>query len=159
MASLYELTGSAFELQMLLESGDIDEDTYKDTIESLDIETKIENICRVIRNLTAEAEAYKAEKDRLAERQKTAENGIKRLKDSLLHYMLTTEQTKVKQGVFSVRINRTSSVNITDPLSIPPDYLKFSDPQINKAEIKKAIQSGDEIPGAELVTNESIVIR
>ena len=159
MASLYELTGSAFELQMLLESGDIDEDTYKDTLESLDINAKIESVCKVIRNLTAEAEAYKAEKDRLAERQKTAENGIKRLKDSLLHYMLTTEQTKVKQGVFSVRINRTASVNITDPLVIPPDYLKFSEPQINKAEIKKAIQSGDEIPGAELVTNESIVIR
>lgn len=159
MASLYELTGSAFELQMLLESGDIDEDTYKDTLESLDINAKIESVCKVIRNLTAEAEAYKAEKDRLAERQKTAENGIKRLKDSLLHYMLTTEQNKVKQGVFSVRINRTASVNITDPLVIPPDYLKFSEPQINKAEIKKAIQSGDEIPGAELVTNESIVIR
>lgn len=159
MASLYELTGSAFELQMLLESGDIDEDTYKDTLESLDINAKIESVCKVIRNLTAEAEAYKAEKDRLSERQKTAENGIKRLKDSLLHYMLTTEQTKVKQGVFSVRINRSASVNITDPLVIPPDYLKFSEPQINKAEIKKALQSGDEIPGAELVTNESIVIR
>ena len=159
MSSLYELTGSAFELQMLLESGDIDEDTYKDTLESLDINAKIESVCKVIRNLTAEAEAYKAEKDRLAERQKTAENGIKRLKDSLLHYMLTTEQTKVKQGIFSVRINRSASVNITDPLVIPPDYLKFSEPQINKAEIKKAIQSGDEIPGAELVTNESIVIR
>lgn len=159
MASLYELTGSAFELQMLLESGDIDEDTYKDTLESLDINAKIESVCKVIRNLTAEAEAYKAEKDRLAERQKTAENGIKRLKDSLLHYMLTTEQTKVKQGVFSVRINRSASVNITDPLVIPPDYLKFSEPQINKAEIKKVLQSGDEIPGAELVTNESIVIR
>ena len=159
MASLYELTGSAFELQMLLESGDIDEDTYKDTIESLDIETKIENICRVIRNLTAEAEAYKAEKDRLAERQKTAENGIKRLKDSLLHYMLTTEQTKVKQGVFSVRINRTASVNITDPLVIPPDYLKFSEPTINKAEIKKAIKEGKQISGAELVENSSVVIR
>lgn len=159
MASLYELTGSAFELQMLLESGDIDEDTYKDTLESLDINAKIESVCKVIRNLTAEAEAYKAEKDRLSERQKTAENGIKRLKDSLLHYMLTTEQTKVKQGIFSVRINRSASVNITDPLVIPPDYLKFSEPQINKAEIKKVLQSGDEIPGAELVTNESIVIR
>lgn len=159
MASLYELTGSAFELQMLLESGDIDEDTYKDTLESLDINAKIESVCKVIRNLTAEAEAYKAEKDRLAERQKTAENGIKRLKDSLLHYMLTTEQNKVKQGVFSVRINRSESVNILDPLKIPTDYLKFSEPQINKAEIKKVLQSGDEIPGAELVTNESIVIR
>lgn len=159
MSSLYELTNATLELEEMLMSGDIDEDTYKDTIESLDIENKIENICKVIRNLTAEMEMYKTEKDRLAERQKTAENGIKRLKDSLLHYMLTTEQNKVKQGVFSVRVNRSDSVSITDPLSIPTDYLKFSEPTINKAEIKKALKNGDEIPGAELVKNESIVIR
>ena len=159
MASLYELTNATLELEEMLMSGDIDEDTYRDTIESLNIENKIENICKVIKNLTAEAEMYKVEKDRLSERQKTAENGIKRLKDSLLHYMLTTEQNKVKQGVFSVRINRSDSVSITDPLSIPTDYLKLSEPTINKAEIKKALKNGDEIPGAELVKNESIVIR
>lgn len=159
MSSLYELTNIAVELEEMLMSGNIDETTYNDTIEGLDIETKIENICKIIRNLTAESEMYKAEKDRLAERQKTAENGIKRLKESLLNYMQMTNQSKVKQGVFSVRINKSESVNIIDPLSVPAEYLKFSEPQINKAEIKKAIKSGEVISGAELIENSSIVIR
>lgn len=159
MSSLYELTNASIELEEMLMSGDIDEDTYKYTLESLEIDTKIENICKIIRNLTAEAEMYKTEKDRLAERQKTAENGIKRLKESLLNYMQMTNQSKVKQGVFCVRINKSDSVNITDPLSIPTDYLKFSEPTINKAEIKKAIKNGEVVSGAELVENSSVVIR
>lgn len=159
MASLYDLTNAAVELEEMLLSGDIDEDTYKDTLEGLDIDTKVENICKIIRNLTAEAEMYKAEKDRLAERQKTAENGIKRLKESLLNYMQMTNQSKVKQGVFSVRVNRSESVNITSLIDIPADYLKFKEPEVNKAELKKALKSGRNILGAELIENSSVVIR
>lgn len=159
MANLYDLTNAAIELEEMLMSGNIDEDTYKDTLESLDIDAKIENICKIIKNLTAEAEAYKTEKDRLAERQKTAENGIKRLKESLLNYMQMTNQSKVKQGVFSVRVNRSESVNITSLIDIPADYLKFKEPEVNKAELKKALKSGRNILGAELIENSSVVIR
>ena len=159
MANLYELTMEALELQRMLENGEIDEQVYSDTVESLDIDTKISSICSVIRNLEADVVAFKAEKDRLAERQKTAENGIKRLKESLLNYMQITNQSKVKQGVFSVRVNKSESVNIIDPLIIPTDYLKFTEPQVNKAEIKKALKNGEVINGAELIENSSVVIR
>lgn len=159
MANLYELTMEALELQRMLENGEIDEQVYSDTVESLDIDTKISSICSVIRNLEADVVAFKAEKDRLAERQKTAENGIKRLKESLLNYMQITNQSKVKQGVFSVRVNKSESVNIIDPLIIPTDYLKFTEPQVNKVEIKKALKNGEVISGAELIENSSVVIR
>lgn len=159
MANLYELTMEALELQRMLENGEIDEQVYSDTVESLDIDTKISSICSVIRNLEADVVAFKAEKDRLAERQKTAENGIKRLKESLLNYMQITNQSKVKQGVFSVRVNRSESVNITSLIDIPADYLKFKEPEVNKAELKKALKSGRNILGAELIENSSVVIR
>ena len=66
MPSLYELTLQAQYLQELLESGDIDETAFADTLEAMDVDTKIENICKVIRNLDADAKAFKEEKDRLA---------------------------------------------------------------------------------------------
>ena len=49
--SLYNLTIEAQMLQEMLENGDIDETIFQDTLESLDIDTKIENVCKMIRNL------------------------------------------------------------------------------------------------------------
>lgn len=159
MSSLYELTNIAVELEEMLMSGDIDETTYNDTIEGLDIETKIENICKIIRNLTAEAEMYKAEKDRLAERQKTAENGIKRLKESLLNYMQMTNQNKVKQGVFSVRVGSTEKVKVVDQDKIPKEFLIMQEPKINLVDLKKCLKEGQKIEGIEIETNNHVVIR
>lgn len=159
MASLYELTNAAVELEEMLMSGNIDETTYKYTIEGLDIETKIENICKIIRNLTAEAEMYKAEKDRLAERQKTAENGIKRLKESLLNYMLLTNQSKVKQGVFSVRVGSTEKVKVVEQDKIPKEFLIMQEPKIDLAGIKKAIKEGGEFEGVTIENSNHVRIR
>lgn len=79
-SSLYNLTIEAQMLQEMLENGDIDETIFNDTLESLDIDTKIENVCKMIRNLEQRALMFKTEKDRMSDRQRVAKNGVKRLK-------------------------------------------------------------------------------
>ena len=159
MASLYELTLDAQMLMELLESGEIDEQTFADTLESLDVDSKIENVCKVIRMLEADAEAYKKEKDRMAQRQKTVENGIQRLKNSLLDYLSATEQKSVKTGIFDVSMRTADKLNIVDDKSIPCVYLIEQEPKIDVAGIKKAIKDGEIIAGAELVKSPYVTIR
>lgn len=157
--NLYTLTGAALELQNMLEIGEIDEEVYQDTLENLEIDKKIENICAVIRNLEAEAIAFKEEKDRMAARQKTAENGIKRLKISLLNHMTVTNQNKVKAGLFNISVGRTEKVIVTDQEQIPKEYLIPQESKVDLATIKKLLKDGETINGVTIESNNHIRIR
>ena len=68
------------------ETGEILDSDRLDQLE-MERDTKIENIALYIKNLTADAEALKAEKQSFAERQKAAENKVESLKKylSLIH--------------------------------------------------------------------------
>lgn len=157
--NLYTLTGAALELQNMLEIGEIDEEVYQDTLENLEIDKKMENICAVIRNLEAEAIAFKEEKDRMAARQKTAENGIKRLKISLLNHMTVTNQNKVKAGLFNISVGRTEKVIVTDQEQIPKEYLIPQESKVDLATIKKLLKDGETINGVTIESNNHIRIR
>lgn len=159
MASLYELTQNALALQEMLESGEIDEKVYSDTLEGMGTEEKIENVCKMIRNLEAKANAFKEEKSRLESKQKTAENGVKRLKDSLLLHLRCLNKKKVDAGLFTVSLSKTTSVAITHPDWVHSDYLIPQDPKIDKKKIAEDLKSGNEVAGAELATTEYVRIK
>lgn len=157
--NLYQLTGAALQLQEMLEAGEIDQQLFDDTIEGLDIDTKIENICKVIKNLEAQAKAFKEEKDRLAYREKAAKNGVTRLKESLLMSMQALNKKKVDAGVFSVSRSTTKSVVIFDETGVPEEFLVYQPAKIDKAAVAKAIKEGQVVAGAELEESEYIRIR
>lgn len=147
--NLYELTAAAYSLQEMLESGDIDEQTLNDTLEAMGGDEKIENTCKVIRNLEAQAAAFKAEKERLTERQKTAENGAKRLKQALLEYLIATHTKKRSAGLFVVSVGTSKAVNILNEDELPDSYLVPQPAKIDRVAIGNALKSGAEVPGAE----------
>lgn len=159
MPSLYELTQNAAVLQELLESGEIEEQTFNDTLEGMDIDTKVENICKVIRNLEAKAAACKAEKDRLASKEKTANNGVARLKESLLNYMQTVDKKKVEAGTFSVSKGISKSVEIIYEDMLDEKYFVPQPDKIDKTAITKDIKAGEEVAGARLVEKPYVTIR
>ena len=68
------------------ETGEILDSDRLDQLE-MERDTKIENIALYIKNLTADAEALKAEKQSFAERQKAAENKVESLKKYLATYL------------------------------------------------------------------------
>lgn len=119
-------------------------------------DTKIENVACWIKNLAAEAEALKVQKQAFAERQKVAENKVESLKRYLSNY-LAGQKFSTEKVVVSFR--KTSSVDITDMSLIPEDYLKYAEPTVNKTAVKDAIKKGVKVPGAVIAEGLSISIK
>ena len=159
MSSLYEMTQDVLYLQNLLESGDIDEQIYHDTIEAMCIDGKMENICKVMRNLERKSDAYKVEIDRMTARKKTLDNSVNRLKDSMLNYMLVANANKVEAGLFTVSLGKSASVAVTDMSQLPKEFLLPQDPKVDKKGIADALRKGEEVAGAEFVENPYVTIR
>ena len=122
----------------------------------IDRDRKIENIALWIKNLLADAEALKNQKQIFADRQKVAENKAESLKQYLNNYLAGQ---KFSTDKVAISFRKSTAVNITDPLQIPKEYLKYSDPTIDKAAIKKAIAQGSVVGGAEIVESQSIQIK
>lgn len=153
MPNIYELTANAAYLQQLLESGEIDEQTYADSLEAMMVDEKVENICKVIRNLEGLATSCKAEEDRIAQKRRAAENGVKRLKDSLVDFLTQTKSKKMTAGLFTVSLGSSVACEITNEEELPAEYLVPQPPKIDKTAITKTIKAGELVPGAKLVQN------
>ena len=122
---------------------------------------KIENIALWIKNLDAEAKAYKEEKDSFAQKQKVAENKAKSLKRYLTSFLAGTAYKSTKVNV-SFRTSKTVDVFSMDALMRfdgCDDYLKYKEPEPDKTAIKNAIASGVDIPGCQIVENQNIQIK
>ena len=156
---MYEMTETANYLYRLLEDGEIDEQTVTDSLEGLGIGDKLEDYCKVIRQFEADAEAYKAEKDRFAEKQKKAENSVKRLTEAVKNYMAATGKDKQKCGVFDIKLSTSKKVEIVDDVKIPEAYLKPQPAKIDVAAIRAELMSGGEVAGAVLQINTNIKIK
>ena len=137
------------------ETGEIFDSKKMDQLE-MERDTKIENIALYIKNLTADAEALKAEKQSFAERQKAAENKAEALKSYLASYLAGQ---KFSTPRVAISFRKTSSVNVTDMSLLPSEYLKFADPTPDKTAIKNAIKAGTAVAGAEIVDGQSMSIK
>lgn len=159
MSTLYEMTAQASALYELLQNEEIDEQVFNDTLEAIGTEEKIEGYCQVIKELQGDFEKFKAESDRLTARMKTTKNSIDRMKDSLLAFLQASGQDKVKAGTFAVSIGQSKATNIVDESLIPAEFKTPQPDKIDKTAIKKAIESGVAVSGAEIIINESVRIR
>ena len=134
-----------------------------DKLNELEIErdAKIENVACWIKELKAEAEAIKAEKLALAERQKVAENKAESLK-KWLAFALNGE--KFKTAKCSVSFRKTESVEVTDEglsnlMKEHDELLTYKAPEPNKKAIKDALKDGLSVEGVRLECNTSVIIK
>lgn len=178
--SLYELSNTyadAFNsFDEIVECAENDEQreelmaSWFDTVEGIEgaFEDKAEAVAICIKNLSAEAEAMKAERDRLNARMKAKQNAAERLKRYLLESMEKVNRNKVEtaRACISLR-NNAESVVISDEYKFlkwaidtdHEDYLRYKDPEINKVALKKALQTADDIPYCELTRTKSVTIK
>ena len=159
MAKLYELNNDFMQVQSMIEDG---AEGLEDTLESinLEIEDKLENIGKVIRNLESEVKAFKDEEKRLADRRKTLENEVKNLKLYAEQSLKATGQRKIDAGLFKFSIQKNpASVNVTDEKLIPQKYYVPVDPKLDKQTIKELLKNGESVPGVELVQGEGLRIK
>lgn len=119
---------------------------------------KLEATACYVRELEAEAEAIKAEEDRLAKRRKALEGKAARLKTYLMP-ALEAMGGKVKGVMVSLRIGTTQAVKVLDLEALPEAFRRIKttiDP--DKVALKKALKDGETIPGAALEERQSVVI-
>ena len=137
------------------ETGEVVNAEYLEQLQ-MDRDIKIENIACWIKNLQADAEALKAQKQAFADRQKAAENKVESLKKYLSEYL---GGQKFSTDKVAISFRKTSAVNVIDMTKIPEEFLKYKDPEPDKTAIKKAINDGKKIAGAEIVEGQSISIK
>lgn len=160
---IYEIPGA---LRELLDNLDPDPDTGEVDGEALAAYAeynaaaaeKLEGTACYCRELLAESEAIKAEEERLAKRRKALENKSERLKNYLMP-ALEAMGGKVKGIMASVRIGKSQAVTVFD-IDALPDTFKHVKTTIDpdKVALKKALKSGEVIPGAALEDRQSVVI-
>ena len=157
--TIYEIDQAIMEC-VDLETGEIIDTEQLDKLQ-MERDTKLENVACWIKDLKAEAEALKAEKQALAERQKVAENKMESLK-KWLAYALQGEKFKTPKCAISFR--KSEAVEVTDEglnnlMKEHDELLTYKAPEPNKTAIKQAIKDGLNVAGVQLVQNTSTIIK
>ena len=121
---------------------------------------KSEDYGHAILNLKGMAAAAKAEKERLAALQKFYENTCNRLDNALKTAMVATGHDKVETPTMRLSLRHTTATEVDDLDAVPAEY-KTAKVEVvaDKTAIKKAIQQGEDVPGARLVENVSLQIK
>lgn len=148
MSSLYELSADLLRLQELLENPLEDEALLLDTLDAVQgqYEYKLENYCKVIKNLESDADACRAEAKRLTEKAKTLENNVERLKSAMFESMKATGNTKVKGVLFTVAIQKNGGklpvIVDVETSELPDDLVKVVESP-DLAAIAKLLEQGE----------------
>ena len=139
-----------------------DEDVAK-AVAALKMEhdEKVDNLCAIAKNSKADAADIRVEKMKLAKWQKTAENRAEWAK-RFLGYLLQGEKYKSARHSLYYLENDVIAIDDRDQLLAwckenAPEFL--NKPTLREDDIKKAIQSGRDIPFAHIEKNRSVVVR
>ena len=158
--NLYHLTMEAQQLYELLQQEEIDEQTYKDTLEAIGADKMLEECCKMYRQFLADETAYKAEKEYFETKKSAATIAKERLKKSIIMYMQAAGQNKATAGDFKLSVRPTERINIIDEQLIPQKYITTKEAKdISKSAIKDAIKKGETVPGAEIITGTSLTVK
>ena len=165
---LYEIAADYQRFIEAVENGDIPEEVIADTLESItaELEDKADNIACLIKNLTAEAEAIKAEEENLANRRKSKENQVKRMKEYLSEVLQKSGFSKLETARNKITFRKSESIGIEDETEFikwaeeyNDIFLTYKQPTINKTAIKKALADGVEVVGVSVETKQNIQIK
>ena len=157
--TIYEIDQAIMEC-VDLETGEIIDTEQLDKLQ-MERDAKLENVACWIKDLKAEAEALKNEKQALAERQRVAENKAESLK-KWLAYALQGEKFKTTKCAISFR--KSEAVEVTDEglnnlMKEHDELLTYKAPEPNKTAIKDALKDGLNVVGVQLVQNVSTIIK
>ena len=163
MRALYEIDNEILDC-VDMETGEILDTAKLDALQ-MEREKKLEGVALWVKYLKAEADAVKAEADKLTARKKALDNKI----DSIKTWLATAlDGEKLKTARCNVYQTHSQRLAVADEGKLieffqetndPEKFLRFRDPELRKDEIKKALKDGLVIPGAALEETESVVIK
>lgn len=144
------------------ETGEIDEALAAKYLEELPVERerKLEAYGLVIKNYLAEIEALKKEEERLAERRKSKERQVERLKTAITNSMLAFEDTKFETAKVVFTFRKSTAIEIPDANKLAKLYLRRKvEYTPDKTAIKQALIEGKKVKGASLVTKQNLQVK
>lgn len=154
--NLYDIADNIRVLADMASSGEFDDETIADTLESLegDLTQKADNIGKLSKMLTRQADMCELEATRLKDRAVT----LRKRNESVLGYlqacMVVADVKRVENSLFNISIRKMPPVVQLDEELLPKKWLRervtFAP---DKQGIKAAIEAGQEIRGAALVTD------
>ena len=146
------------------ETGEIFDPEQLDALQ-MERAQKLEGVALWVKDLKAEAEAVKAEADKLNARKKAIDNKVESLKTWLL-YALGGEKLKTPRCNVYQTHNQKVVIDdekaMIDMLMSSPfgeKFLRIKEPEIDKNALKDSLKQGYEYEFAHLEETESIVIR
>ena len=148
----------------------LDEDTGEiinpEQLDALQLakDEKLENIGLYIKNLTSEIEAIRSEEKALAERRKAKENKVERLTDYLAWAL---DGQAFETARMSVKYTKSKALEVTDQELLTyylenmgfEHCLKYSLPEVKKAEVTKLMKEGVDVPAVQLVERQSLKVK
>lgn len=153
--SLYEIDQSIMDC-IDMETGEILDVARLDALQ-MERRQKLENVACWVKNLEADAVAYKAEKDAFAERQAQAEHKAESLK-AWLTQATSGEKLTLPRAAISFRASER--VEITDAEAVPKKYqVKKVTYAPDKKAIKDVLKAGKPVKGCALVAYKNISIK
>lgn len=148
------------------DNGEIDEDIWRDTLESIDgeVEDKLDAMEYVMEGYENDLAVLQKEEERLKEvvkNKKATESRIKSLKGFMAYFLDQAGKKKIATDnhIYSVR-NLKASVETNDDL--PDEYIVEHtkvERKPDKNRLYKELKAGAEIPGAWLKANRKAVIK
>lgn len=165
MANLYELSTEYAALMAEYDAAEYDEQRAEvwamiDALQD-DIADKAEAYARIMRNMQAEAEAYKAEAQRLTRKQKAAEAAVEGLKQRLMNAMTLVNATEIRTSIGKWRIQANPwSCEVTDADKIPAEYHVPQPDKIDRAALLKRFkETGEMLDGVEYTQTTGLRFR
>lgn len=124
-----------------------------------DLQTKSQGYISVIKTLDAECDIIDLEIKRLQSLKKVRNNTIERLKGAISQAMTTFEIEKIETPLNKITFRNSKSVNIIDVEMLPNTCVIIERKPISKTEIRKLIENGIEVSGAELIESKTLQIK
>lgn len=163
--SLFSIAGEYRQQLDQLEQLGLDEQTFKDTLESIsgDIETKSINVAMFARNLEAGAAAIETQIAIMADRAAAIRKKSEHVKGYLLANMEHAKLQKIDSPYFVLSIRKNpASVVIDNESDVPPSFLTIPEPpapRLDKTKLKEALKNGQVVPGAHLEQKTRLEIK
>jgi len=161
MTSLYEISEAYKADLAVLEDLDLDEKTFKDTLESVggELELKLEAVVTFIRNIESVADAKLDAATNLQDQAKRLIAKAEWLRGYVQGVMLSCSKREVSTPYVTARIKPMPDIlDDIDLDLVPTQYLRTKpapEPEPMKAEIKKLIKEHGPVPWAKMITGRT----
>lgn len=162
MKSIYEISTSYLSILDQLEEngGEITPEMEQQlNITEIEVRQKSEAYVAVVKTLESSTKTIDDEIKRLQARKKTMVKLSTSLKDRLSMALKTFGIDEIKNALFTINFRKSESVIIDDIQALPDICKVVKVEAISKTEIKKMIKSGQDIPGAKIITNSNMQIK